>query len=779
MHIPSFHFDNPNEKLKPSWARKVVEYHYYNKRNISLLDGKNVREIDEYHAGDFDMRPYKRMFKSMRKKMQVDASGTMNKDMPAWAQDINTIGVEFSPLALIPIKVNSALNNIYRIPADVVCTAQDSRAMKKRKEDINFLKNKPAIEADLQDIADQMGVGKVDLGTTKHASTNFSDAPMGLDLNNPQHEDVFTKLFYSLKVTTAIEKALKQFGNLKKSDQIRLLNIEDHLKYGVAVHRPYESSMTGLPDLDYVHPSMMFTPFSQLPDYSDNTHRYIDMEMTVEEMFNYFSNEICDEDTLENIMNEPGKGNGYCACNGDKGIQRINWNTYKVNIKYFEVKSIDWVGIKTDSKSKRKTSTFTMDEKECDSKIWGQNTYGFYWLFNTKHFFGIHRLPGTHRTKGKEAFQNFSTNIYRSQRKSAVELSIVENKKAQIAEIKLEHTIIKSLPPGRYIDLRFLRAALEGLTDEGNRYTMDDLLSMSFEHNIMLGDTEGFDGKNDGQIKPFMDIPGGLKDEARGYIAIIMQASANIASITGINEQFTGQSAEELVGLQQLRINSGLNAIDYCVQGIQHQFEALNNTWALYIQKAIEAGGKTKDAIINMIGEEDAEVLDALNEAPLHELTIKVDIGSRMYEQQYFQRQMDLLDAKGVLTSTDKYLLQAADNPKEKFKMLYFIEERFRSDQEKIRQESYANAQALQQQKSEGNVAVQAQKGQHGKEQIYAQGDVDQQLMKLGNQLGLSEKQIDGMIKRALLKERNDGQTQKQVTALREKFNLENQKPYL
>jgi hypothetical protein len=777
--IPYFHFDHPSEKMKPSWARKVIDHHFYNKRNLSLLDGKNVGEIDQFASGDIDMRPFKRMFKSMRKKMLAQEQGTMNKQLPSWAQDINTVGVEFAPLAIIPIKLNSAANNIYRIPADVTCTAQDSLAMKKKKEDINFLKNKPAIEADLQEVADQLGVGKVDIGTTKHASINFSDAPMGMDLNNPQHEELFSRLFYSLKVTTAIEKALKQFNTLKKSDQIRLLNIQDHLKYGIAVHRGYESSMTGLPDLDYIDPSMVYTPYSQLPDYSDNTHRYVDMEMTVMEMFNYFSNEICDEETLEKIMNEPGKGNGYCACNGYKGISKINWDSFKVNIKYFEVKSIDWVGVKTNHKSKRKTTTFTMDEKQCESKIWGQNTYGFYWLHNTNYFFGIHRLAGSHRTRGQESMQNFSTNIYRSQKKSAVELSIVENKKAQIAEIKLEHTIIKSLPPGRYIDLKYLRSALEGLVEEGNKYTMDDLLSMAFEHNLMIGDSEGFDGKNDGQLKPFIDMPGGLKDEARGYIAVIMQASANIASITGINEQFTGQSAEDLVGLQQLRINSGLNAIDYCVQGIQQQFEALNNTWALYIQNAVEDGGKTKQAIVNMIGQEDADLLDSLDEAPLHDLTIKVDIGSRMYEQQQFQRQVDLLDAKGILTSTDKYLLDAVDNPKEKFKTLYFIEERFRTEQERARQEQYAAAQQLQQTKTQGDVAVTAQKGQQKKEEIYAQGDVDQKLMSLGNQLGLSTQQMDGLIKRALQKDRNEGQTQKQLRALQEKYNLENQKAYL
>lgn len=775
IHIPYFHFVKPEEKLTPEWCKKAVDYLYWNTNNVNLVAGKNLKEIEDYATGSFDMRPYKRMFKSMRKKLdniKSNPDGTMSR----LEQSVNTTGIDFDhQLALIPIKMNSAVDIIYKIPVDASCTAQDALAMKRRKEDIEFLKKKPQIEEDLSDLAERMDIDQIDLGTTQNSFVKYANAPAGIDLEDPQQEDIFTKLFYALDVEMAFEKAFEQFHSLRSSDQIKLLLINDYFKLGVGVTRSYESAFTALPSLDYIDPTSVSAPESNLPDYSDNTHRIVDMSMTVLEMYEYFGDEICDETTLEKVLNEEKKG--YCACNKLSKVDAKNWSQFRVNFKYIEVKSVDWVGIRTKPKSKRNVTYLTSNEDECSGKIWGQNTYGFYWLYATNYFFGIKRLSNTFRSRGKEQFQNFSTCIYRAQKKSAVELAIPENKKAQIAEIKLQHTLIKSLPPGRYIDVRFMREAIEGLTDDLNKFTMDDLLSLVFEHNIMLGDTSEFDNAHDGQFKPFIDIPGGLKDEARGYINVILNSSFNIASITGINEQLTGQNAEELVGLQQLRINSSLNAIDYCNHGIRYHFECINNHWATFIQNAIEAGGKTRQAIVDMIGDRNVDILDGLDKAPLHSLTIKVDIGTRYKQEQLFQRQLDILTQKGVISTVDQYVLDAIENPKERLQKLYYIEDKFNKQQERQRAESIAAAQSLEQQRGQNALAVKQQDGQQRIGEIYAKGDVQSKLMNLGSSLGLSQAQMDGLIKRALQRERNDGQTEKKIKEIQAKYDLDRQQP--
>lgn len=780
MFIPAFHLNvSPEEKLTEEWCMKAVQFSVFNSNNLNLLHGKNIKEIEEYASGNFDMTPFKLKFKSMRKALK-NAPKNIDGTLSDFANTIDTVGVSYTPLPLIPTKLNSAVSTVQKIPIEVECRAQDALAMKKRTEDITFLKNKPLIESDLQDLADQMDIGKVDFGSTKNSAVKYSATPMGLDLNQPDEEDMFVKVHYSLMVEKALEKGLQQVYNLKKGDQCRLLETYDHFKFGVASNRAYTSSMTGLPELDYLYPSSVETPISRLPDLSDNSHRIVNMTPTVLELFNYFSDEIRDMAHLEQMINGSKEDGGYCACNAIEKQNEKFWHTYRVNLKYIEIKSVDWVGVNTKAKSKRGVTTLTNDSEKCTNKIWGQNTYGFYWLVNTQRCFGIHRLGFSHRTKGQEAFQNFSTNIYRSQPKSAVELSIGENKKAQMADIKLEHLILKSLPPGKYVDLKYIRGALSGLKDEENPYTMQDLINLAWEQNVIIGDTEGFDGKNDGQYKPFVELVGGVKlAEAQGYLTIIAVANQNISNYTGINEQLTGQSAnpEGLVGLQKLLINSSINAIYYVNIATKVQYESVFNNWANLLQGAIERGGKTRQAIVNFIGMEDTDLLDGLNEVPLHNLTIKVEVGQREEERQLYFNKLQELKQKGVINAADEYLLSGIDNAKERFAMLAIKEKKFLKAQEEKEMRQYQNQQQLVQQQGENMVQAETVKGQQQRQQIFDKGEVNAKLISLSNQLGLTAQQTEAILKRALQRDRGIDQTEKGIKLIQAKQSANAQEP--
>lgn len=759
--VPSFHLVKPSEKMKAAWWHDAVQNVVFNANNQHLLAGKDVKEIEEYSSGNYDMKPYIRMFKSMRKKIPVP--NALNGEQIT--NNLNIDGMQFECLPLIPVKIESAAATAQKVPIEIKCRAQDALAMKKKKEDLDFLKNKPRLERALQDIADNLGVGPVDLGATKHSAQKLTEAPMGMDLEQSDEYELVAKLIYALRVETAFQKALQQFHEIKKANQIKGMEIMDQLKFGVSVHQGFTSATTGLPDLKYLFPGDVEVPISRLPDYGDNTHRIINLQMTPHELFNEFGDEICDEAHLDRVIN--GK-EGYCSCNGASTINAKDFGSKKLTVKYIEIRTVDWVGVVEKAKSKRGIKYFTEDEQKCTKKIWGQNTYGAYWLYKTDYFFGIHKLGYAHRTKGQEARQNFSTNIYKSKKKSAVELSIGENKQATIANLKLLYALIMSAPAGKYIDLRFLRGAIEGLKDPNNEYTMQDLVNMIFEKNLFLGDTTGWDGKYDGQIKPFIDIPGGLKTEVQGYIMTIVNADQNISNFTGINEQLTGQSAnpEGLVGLQKLLINSSINAIHYITEAIRNQYESLYNNWASLLQGAIEAGGKTKEAMINFIGIEDVELLDGLNDTPLHNLTIKVETGQREIERQNYINALQGLKDKGIINSLDEFLLTGINDPQERFAYLAVREKKFIRAQDKIRQEGYANQQALMQQQGQNMVQGKQAEGEENIKEVYAKGDVQSKLLNLSEQLGMTRAQFEALSKRRLQDGRGQDQLQKSLKTI-------------
>lgn len=769
--IPSFHYVNPIDKISnKDFALAAVNFYYYNTSNYYLLDGKSIKDIEGYASGQFDLTPYKRLFKSEQKRLQDNANPNIINNTST------ALGIDYTCIDMLSEKLNSATAIIQKIPIEISCVATDALAIEKKQSDVNFLKNKPVIEADLQEVADRLNLGKVDLGTTKNSSIEFSDSPFGLDLQNADELDIFVNLIYALKIETSFETILEYYKELKRIDNIKLLEIKDQFKYGVSVNEAFMNDLTGLPDCGYIYPGEIRTPYSNLPDYADNTHRIRDAAITPLQLMDRFSSEIKDEKQLELIINSAKADGGYCANNGMDNVPYKNFDTFRVYIKYIEVKTVDYIGVKKVNK-KSKFKTFTTDPEQATEKIWAQNTYGFWWLQNTGHIFGLHKLPYSQRTKGKESYQNFSTNIYKSQERSAVEQSIGENKKAQIADIKLQHAVIRSLPAGRYIDLRFLRSALEGLKDSDASWTMDRILTLALEQNVVLGDTEGFDGQNDGQFKAVLDLPGGLRSEIVGYMNIIAAANINISRITGVNQQLTGASANEegLVGLQKLLINASINALHYCNEAIKHQYQNLFSIWGNIIQQAIEGGGEPKKAIQNIIGAKKVSIIDGLDDAPLHDIGIFVKIDQREEERFAFRNELNRQKQIGVISAADEFLIDSIQNPKDKWAVMAVKEQQWRKRQDAIRQEQFAQAQALTKQQGENSLATKNSETEGKLKEVYAKGEVNAQITTLAAQLGMNEIQLKGLLRKSEQTEKNKAQTNKNIETLTAKSNLEQQ----
>lgn len=774
--IPSLHFRPAKEKLTKEFASDVIDYYYYNYGLKNLLQGKNVNEIEGYATGDYSLTPFKRIFRSLRKQQKEG----QNANIPQGQIDnMDTTGIQWTTVPIIPPKLNSAIAIAQKRPLEVTCTCQDPLAIKKKKEDLEFLKARPKMVEVMQPLYDSMNLGEVDMGATKHSSVPFTSLPMDMNIENEDEFRIFASMIYNLAAESSFETALQQFYALKKVDQIKLLEITDHYYYGISAHTCRLDKVTGLPNVDYRYPGEVRTDGGMLPDFSDRTITIVDMSVTPLELMNYFPDEICDEQFLDQIINYSGKKedwfNGYCACNAKSKQGRGTWDRFKMNLKYVEIKSVDSAMIAR--KPKSNFQYITNDEKKCVGKIWGQNTYCFYWLENTKYFFGIDRLPFAYRSRGNETYQNFSTNIYRSQAKSAVELSIGENKKAQIADIKLQHTLIMSAPKGKIIDMKYIRNVIEGLAEESDKHTERELIDMGIEQNVHLIDTEGFEGKNTNQFVPVKDLPGGLGSEIEGYYRVILEATSKISQYTGINEQLTGQSAnpDGLVGLQKLLINSSINSIRYVDDAITAQYQTLFNIWASYIQTVIKENGAAKKAIINMIGSNKTDIIEGLNDAPLHQIGVKITLGQREEERAVFKAEVMNMRANKILTAADEYYILNTPNPKDAMWLAAVAENRALKRADKARQEQYAANQNIAETQGQ-NMLQNTQAQTEGKvQEIQASGSVEAELIKLANQLGMSKEQLVGLIKRQLQNDRMTGQTDKSLKTIYAKSNVDKQ----
>ncbi len=152
--IPSFHFMSPEKKLTAEFCKAALDHSWHNRGHKSLLEGKNVPEIEQYSSGNIDMRPFKRMYKSIKREFKEN-----NPDMEG--SEIPMSEFPFVKYPAIPPKLNSVVALIQKIPFEVACVATDPLAATKREEDVLFLKTKPAREESLQDFANLKLIGKI------------------------------------------------------------------------------------------------------------------------------------------------------------------------------------------------------------------------------------------------------------------------------------------------------------------------------------------------------------------------------------------------------------------------------------------------------------------------------------------------------------------------------------------------------------------------------------------------------------------------------------------
>lgn len=774
--ISAIHLNHTaEEKLTQNWFGEVVGKYYFSGKNVNLLDGKNVDEIQQYATGDIKMAPFVRMFdKNSNRNLHTsdvyDTSGDANPFRD---------GLKYESLAILPNKLNSAIALTQKIPVQVKVKATDGLASKKKNEDVNFLRNKPIFQEQLQALSDQMNLGRVDLGSTRYSATPFSNSPYGLDLNEPDEAHVFTDVLYNLAVEASFRTGLKAIWDTKQMETVKVNWLRDQLYYGVHCHSVFQDKVTGLPDVDYVFPGDVECPESDYPDFRDIDRWFMTKTMTITDLFSRFGDEIGSIDDLDNVINGT---DGYCQSNKLDMQKRGNYDLFKVTLKYVEIKSVDWIGVIPTSKS-NKYKTFTTDEKllkeKGGSKRWFQNTYGAWWLFGTNYFYGITRLGFAHREIGKESYQSFSLYAFKSAGKSAVELSIKENKKAIVADLKLQYAVWKAKKDGMYIDLKFLRGAESGLKDDPN-YSRARLIKMALEDNDLIGDTDGFDGQNEGQFKPFQLIPGGLGSQIEGYMRVIADAYDKIGRLTGINEQLTGQEGNPLglVGMQQLMINGSANAMYYMTFAFGQQVKNLFANWAHWIKVAVEGGGAPKQAIVNLIGSKKVGLIDAINDFPLHQIGIFVKVEPMLEEEQRYQNELFRLKQLGIVNTVDEYMLSGVEDADDRMALLAVKYKQFEKKQERQRQEQMQQQQAIVQQQGQNQQAAIQTKSQADQNKIFAQGQVSANILRLASQLGIGEEQVRNALKKELQQDRSASQLDKSVQTLETKHNLEMQKPY-
>lgn len=764
------HFIDP-EKKNSRWAAYMMDDYYRFGGAVSMLHGKKIQEINQYYSGDQSVNKYKKMFRRMAKEMELKVQNEGNGMLgDIGIKDIT--GIEWESLGILANPMSSVHNTIQKIPLYVKATAIDSLAEEKKQKDYEFIKNRPALDKDLGKFSEALKI-RIDSPAAENNAESVDISNFDL---NPQKEDelnFYMSMFYKLRPESAFEATLLALAYTQKLKEVRDLEGKDQLKFARSANRAYFSDITGLPMIDYLDPAMVYTPESEYNDYHDVSHKYIKINMTMEQFMDACGNDM-NEVEAQHIFDYWFKSQKLSM--RWTHMDKVQRRAATIPVIYMEFKS--WDVRKFHTKLGRSGNThhelvdydYTLrfsrnhpdkalrgkpkdpTPEEFIEKKYIQNTYCGYWLhFYPEMLFKYKKLEHGEREAGKEALSTFSINTYRTKDKSDTELAMPLVDDAQRAYFKMQHCIIMSKPRGSFVDMKYVRNAVANMIASGDDYKLSvrDIMTLYSENNILIGDSEGIDPEEQQSgARPFYDIPGGVGDEINGYLMIINDAMQKIGKLTG-TDGLTNQTPnpEGLVGLQKLMLQNSQNSIYYVINAMRFQTEQVFKTWASQVQYILKHRGTASyRAIEAIIGSYKVKVLEDLHTIPSHQFGIMVENVPTEQEQAELNAVLQEMLVSDRINLSDWVTIRRVFNWKDAQQLLAIRERKRR--EEKREEMQIMNQAMLQgvQMEQEGklqntNIGAQATiqkekiKSDTTKWQKSFEANVQQQLAKLNGQI--------------------------------------------
>lgn len=690
-----------------AWILDVVKHYYMYGGAKNLLAGKRINDIFDYAAGKHSMAKFLAMFpeKKRRRKKNIDNRATNNElanhtDLLMDKETAISLGMDMEPLGILQQPISSAISTLQKGLVYVGFSAIDSTSNANRKMDLDRIRNRPGFE---EAIAPAKMLLKIPL---QAPNTQFNEPTvdinsLGLDPSKEDQLNIWANLFYKLRPESAFEvatDALMDITNFK--DKIDLEK-RDQVYFGCSTSKAYFSQITDMPDYDYIFPGHVYTPDSELPDFSDQPFRFIKKYMNLEQILNAVGKDHLKEEDVKKIFENSWKAAGYSDWKYDKAPAARKH--LGIQVVYMEFKSFDVLqversitksgrqhvavvpfGFKANENKRRDVSGYIQNK-------WPQQTYYAYWVPGTDHLLKSDKVVGLFRAKGKENKSRFTIQIYKSKEKSDVEQCMTAVDDAQRAYIKMQLSVIMAKPKGVYIDIKYLRHAAETLAAEID-ISIDDLINLFTVKNVMLGDTEAMDGATEGNFPPFREIAGGIGAEITEYLSIIQDANRRIAQLTGFNDALTGQTPnpDQLVGIQKLLLQSSLNSLHYAQKAIKKQVENLVEAWAPMIQFICRKENKqteARKALENIIGSYKVDIINDMDDLSTSQFGLKIeDAPDEQAQSELKQLLFSLLQGQRIELS-DYFLIRRVLNYKDAEQLLVLKERQKAQEQRAIESE--------------------------------------------------------------------------------------------
>lgn len=670
------------KKKDKKWFSELAIKYYFFWNTIPITKNKDVKTIRGYADGQQSVAHIK---KSLFKLFNNDIQNT-GAPLPANSPRNNIIrtdltGIEWTPVALMPNILNAAMANIFKTPLSPQCTAIDPIAHNQRLEDRISLKYKDLINAELDEIAKSIRIKMAKPKVMENSDMMISPESLDIDLANDDEIQLYQSMFTKLSVESAMEVCLDYDVYKNKMEIIKQKLLRDQYTLGISVYERFMNEITGLPDVQYYSPEMVYAPYSERPDFTDVPFIFVREFITLEQFIKKFADEITDKSQIVEVFNNACLSYGWSVEKNDF------WNQYnqrpyfrqRISIPMAKMYIKTWDGAKTVTKTlgngqqvtEVKGAEYATDESNRDIQAyWKQCTYVGYFLPFMKKVFGFKRLDASYNADGDESMSVYPICIYKSADLSPVERSMTLIDNFQRAFFKAQHALLKSKVSGYAIDIRGVRNAAANVKEDG--ISWKNLIEMLFQENILLHDSSNMDESQIMNRPTVETLEGTNMKDVLEYFNIMAGIKQEIREITGINETRdasppTNQN-QSLVGLQQLALQASLNATYYIDDALRRTIEdgyRYAATLFGYILRPENKGTKPYEAIVAYAGQVKAGIIESLNAIPLHKFGIKVQEIPTEAQRQFVQAIIMEMVKNKELDYADLFAIQRLTNYKD------------------------------------------------------------------------------------------------------------------
>ena len=629
------------------------------------------------------------------------------KDWFSQNGDLSYVNLDWNPVPIIPkfvdIMVNGMQDRLFKIKAQ----ALDPIATEKRATFVEKIKEDMASREVINAWGQELGV-------------DISNVPAAELPETTEELELYMALNYKQGVEIAIEQGVDNVFHMNNYPELKKKLDQDLVVCGIACAKHSFNNTDGI-KVEYVDPAdFIYSRGGEDETFNDIYYAGEVKRIRVNELIKQFpelANYSGRSDKLKKILDRAANYDSY-EVDDYQYYDQSDSNT--INVLYFEWKTfnksvhkVKQTSAGTD-KAIEKDDTFNPEENPNFEKVEQavECIYEGVYILGMKELLSWKKATNQVRVDGNmnRVCMNYTAvcpKWYKGRIESHVDRMIPFADLIQQTYLKLQQTVQKMTPAGVYLDADGLAEIDLG---NGEHYSAKEALNMYFQTGSVIGRSLTSEGDpNPGKI-PIQELPGSNPTQLEALIGYMNFNIEQIRAVTGVNEARDGSDPDQysLVGVQKLAAANSNTATRHILHASNYITKMLAKGVCIRFKDVMEFH-PAKESFIGAIGRFSVGSLEELNNVPLHEFGIQIELEPDEAEQQLVEANIQAALAKDQILLADAIAIRQIKNVKLANEYLKY---RFKKKQEDDQANAAANAESQAQAQAQAQQAIEQAKAQ-------------------------------------------------------------------